>query len=240
LFDNAAQIRYFPAVDNYDKLKAKAIEFGADLFGIAETSRLEQYLDKEIKEAAETLPYTVSIAIRLSRKVFDTLIDGPNVLYKHHYKTANFLLDQINFRLSQYLQLEGFQSLPIPASVYTSWSKQQAHLSHRHAAINAGLGFQGLNGLLVHPDFGATMRLTSILTDMPLRTDLPLAIDCGNCRACVAACPVDAISPMGASEFNGRACYERLQEHAARHGIGVMICGLCIKACKGPYKGGRK
>ena len=227
-------------MDNYDKLKAKAIEFGADLFGVGETGRLEQYLNEGIKDTAATLPYTISIAVRLSRKIFDTLTDGPNILYKHHYKTANFLLDQIDFRLSQYLQSEGFQALLIPASVYTSWSKQQAHLSHRHAAINAGLGFQGLNGLLVHPDFGATVRLTSILTDIPLRLDSPLAIDCGSCRACVAACPVDAISPMGASEFNGRACYERLQEHARRHSIGVMICGLCIKACKGPYTGGRK
>lgn len=227
-------------MDNYDKLKTRASEFGADLFGVAETSKLEKYLDDEIKEAAADLPYTISIAVRLSRKVFDTLTDGPNVLYKHHYKTANLMLDRIIFQLAQYLQEEGFQALPIPASVYTSWSKQRAHLSQRHAAINAGLGFQGLNGLLVHPEFGATVRLASILTDMPLRTDSPPAIDCGNCRACVAACPVDAISPMGASEFNGQACFERLQEYAQKPGIGVMICGLCIKACKGPHKGGRK
>jgi len=227
-------------VDNYDKLKTRATEFGADLFGVAETIKLEKYFDDEIKDAAANLPYTISIAVRLSRKVFDTLTNGPNILYKHHYKTANLMLDRISFQLSQYLQSEGFQALPIPASVYTSWSKQRAHLSQRHAAINAGLGFQGLNGLLVHPDYGATVRLASILTNMPLRTDSPLAIDCGNCRACVAACPVDAISPMGASEFNGQACFERLQEHAQKHGIGVMICGLCIKACKGPYKGGRK
>lgn len=227
-------------MDNYDKLKTRATEFGADLFGVAETIKLEKYFDDEIKDAAANLPYTISIAVRLSRKVFDTLTNGPNILYKHHYKTANLMLDRISFQLSQYLQSEGFQALPIPASVYTSWSKQRAHLSQRHAAINAGLGFQGLNGLLVHPDYGATVRLASILTNMPLRTDSPLAIDCGNCRACVAACPVDAISPMGASEFNGQACFERLQEHAQKHGIGVMICGLCIKACKGPYKGGRK
>jgi len=227
-------------VDNYDKLKARAIEFGADLFGVTETSRLERYLDKGIKDTAEALPYTVSIGIRLSRKVFETLTDGPNVLYKHHYKTANFRLDDIIFRLGQYLQAEGYEALPIPASVYTNWSNQQAHLSHRHAAVNAGLGFQGLNGLLVHPEYGASIRLASIITDMPLKVDSPLDIDCGNCRACVAACPVDAISPMGVSEFNGRACYERLQEHAQRRGMGVMICGLCIKACKGPYKGGRK
>ncbi|MCP4583553.1 MAG: epoxyqueuosine reductase [candidate division Zixibacteria bacterium] len=223
-------------MDNYDKLKAEATELGVDLFGVSETSRLERYFDNEIKQAAAGLPYTVTIAVRLSRKVFDTLTDGPNILYKHHYKTANFRLDDTTFRLGQYLQAESYDALPIPASVYTNWDKQQAHLSQRHAAINAGLGYQGLNGLLVHPDHGASVRLASILTDMPLRVDSSLDIDCGNCRACVKACPVNAISSLGPAEFDGQACYKRLQEHAQRRGMGVMICGLCIKACKGPNR----
>ena len=227
-------------MDNHARLKARAAELGADLFGVTETFRLEKYLDNEIKAEAAGLPFTVSIAVRLHRKVFDTLTDGPNVLYKHHYKTANSLLDDIIFKLGNFIQGDGFDSLPIPASVYTSWSRQRAHLSQRHAAINAGLGFQGRNGLLVHPEYGAAIRLASLLTDMPLAVDSPLAVDCGNCHACVAACPVEAISSQGPDHFNGQACFDRLDEHAKRHGIGVFICGLCIKACKGPNKRVRK
>jgi len=230
------QIPYHLTMDNYGSLKQKAVNFGADLFGVAETLTLQKYLDDEIKEAAESLPYTVSIAIRLHRKVFDTLTDGPNILYKHHYKTANFKLDEIIFELGQYIQAQGYDALPIPASVYTSRINQRAHLSQRHAAINAGLGFQGLNGLLVHPEYGAAVRLASIITDMQLKTDSPLNIDCGNCQACVAACPANAISAEGVAKFNGQACYNQLQEYAKRRGMGVMICGLCIKACKGPQK----
>ena len=221
-------------MDNHAKLKAKAMSLGADLFGVTETIQLKKYLDDEIKAEAIGLPYTVSIAVRLHRKVFDTLTDGPNVLYKHHYKIANTRLDDIIFQLGNFIQNEGYSSLPIPASVYTSWANQRAHLSQRHAAINAGLGFQGRNGLLIHPEYGAAVRLASLLTDMPLSTDSPLSMDCGNCHACVAACPVDAISSLGPDHFNGEACYSRLQEHVKRHGIGVLICGLCIKACKGP------
>jgi epoxyqueuosine reductase QueG len=209
---------------------------GADLFGVTLTSNLDRYLDKEIRITAQELLFTVSIAIRLHRKVFETLVDGPNVLYKHHYRTANDQLDRIVFGLGNYIQNEGYDCLPIPASVYTDWENQKAHLSHRHAAFNAGLGFQGLSGLLVHPEYGSAIRLASLLTDMPLRTDSPTAADCGNCRACVAACPVDAISEFGPKKFNGRACFERLKDHARRQGIGVYICGLCIKACKGPFK----
>lgn len=236
--DKLFPIHYHHDVDNYDKLKAKALELGASLFGVTETSRLSRYLDKEIESSARDLTYTVSIALRIHRKVLDTLIDGPNILYKHHYRTANDRLDSIIFSLGNFIQDYGYACLPIPASVYTDWVNQRAHASHRHAAINAGLGFQGLNGLLVHPEYGAAVRLASLLTDMPLRTDLPITIDCGNCRACVAACPVDAISVLGSGHFDGKACYERLQEHARKRGIGVNICGLCIKACKGPNQKG--
>jgi epoxyqueuosine reductase len=227
-------------VDNYDRLREKASELGADLFGVSETSRLEKYLDDEIKSTATDLPNVVSIAIRLHRKVFDALTDGPNILYKHHYRTANVRLDRIIFDLGSYIQKMDYESMPIPASVYTDWEEKRAHLSHRHAAINAGLGFQGRNGLLVHPEYGAAIRLASLLTDMPLRIDSPLDMDCGNCRACVVACPADAITVLGVDHFNGQACYDRLREFSKRRGIGVHICGLCIKACKGPNQGAEK
>ena len=220
-------------VDFYEDLKGKATGLGADLFGVAETSKLQKYLDDEIIEPADDLPFTVSIAVRLHRKVFDSLKNGPNVLYKHHYKTANLKLDDIILRLGNYIQNKGFSSLPIPASVYTNWDRQTAHFSQRHAAIESGIGFQGLNGLVIHPEFGASIRLASLLTDMPLHSDSPLIEDCGNCRACVAACPVDAISTLGPDHFDGQACYDRLKKHAAQRGMGVYICGLCIKACKG-------
>ncbi len=224
-------------MDFYKQLKARASELGADLFGVTKTSRLNQYLDNEIMIQAESLPFTVSIAVRLHRQVLESLKDGPNVLYKHHYKTANAKLDDIIFQMGNYIQDKGYECLPIPASVYTNWDQQTAHLSQRHAAIEAGIGFQGLSGLIVHPEYGSAIRLASLLTNMPMHSDSPLQIDCGNCRACVAACPVDAISALGPGYFDGRACYDRLKEHAARRGMGVYICGLCIKACKGPHEG---
>ena len=221
-------------MDSYDKLKQKAIQFGADLFGVSETSKLGKYLDSEIKEVAGVLPFAISIAVRVQRKVFDSLKDGPNIIYKHHYKTANFKLDQIIFELCQYINSQGHEALPIPASVITDWKNQRGHLSQRHAACNAGLGFLGRSGLLVHPEYGAAIRLASLLTDLPLKTDSPMTIVCGNCHACVAACPADAISSDGMDKFEGQACYDLLKQLANRQGMGVLICGLCIKACKGP------
>jgi epoxyqueuosine reductase len=223
----------FMTVDNYDILKDKAIELGADLFGVAETARLEKYIAPEIAEMAGSLPYVVSIAVRLQQKVLDSLTDGPNFIYKAHYRQANNLLDKITFGIGQFIAKNGYGAMPIPASVITGWTNQTSHISHRHAAHLAGLGFLGRNGLVVHPEYGASIRLASVLTDMPLHIDEPLTDDCGDCCACLAACPVEAILINGIDEFNGKACYDKLKEYQQRKGIGVMICGLCVKACKG-------
>jgi epoxyqueuosine reductase len=223
-------------MDYYDSLREKAIELGADLFGVAETARLEKYIDPEIAETAKSMPYVVSIAVRIQRNVLETLTDGPNFIYKAHYRQANNLLDKVAFELGQFISNRGFGAMPIPASVIVSWSRQTAHLSHRHAAELAGIGFVGRHGLVVHPEYGAAIRLASIFTDMPVHADTPLKEDCGDCCACLAACPVEAISINGIDEFNGKACFEKLKEYQNRKGIGVMICGLCVKACKGPGK----
>lgn len=220
-------------MDNYDKLKQTATNLGADLFGVTETSKIYDYINDEIKEVAQTLPYTVSIAVRIQRKVLETLIDGPNLIYKAHYRQANNLLDKITFGLGQFIQSQGFEALPIPASVITDWVNQRSHLSQRHAALYAGLGFIGRNGLIIHSQYGAAIRLASLLTDMPLKTDSPIIANCGDCYECITACPAKAISSEGVEKFNGKACFELLKQFEKRRGIGVMICGMCIKACKG-------
>ncbi len=221
-------------MDYYDRLKAEAIRLGCDFFGVAETSKLTEYISDEIAGVAAKLPHTVSIAVRIQRSVLDTLIDGPNFIYKAHYRQANNLLDKITFGLGQFIQTLNYRALPIPASVITDWKNQRAHISHRHAAKEAGIGFLGRHGLVVHPRYGAAIRLASLLTDIPLRADSPLKQDCSDCVACIAACPVDAISIDGIDSFNGKACYELLKQFEKKHGIGVMICGLCLKSCRGP------
>jgi epoxyqueuosine reductase QueG len=229
-------LAYFLPVDNYDILQNKAIGFGADLFGVALTARLKDYISLEIADVADSLPFIISIAVRLQKKILETLTDGPNLIYKAHYRQANNLLDKITFGIGQFIQKSGYDAMPISASVITDWDNQRSHLSHRHAAQLAGLGFMGRHGLIVHPEYGAAIRLGSILTDMPLHIDQPRGDDCGDCCACVAACPIGAISVDGVAAFDGKACYELLKQFEKRRGIGVMICGLCIKACKGSKK----
>jgi epoxyqueuosine reductase QueG len=95
-------------------------------------------------------------------------------------------------------------------------------------ALNAGLGFWGKNNILVHPEYGAGIRLTSLFTDMPLTVDSPIENDCGDCAACMAACPAEAISDDG---FEFDKCFQMVRQFSKQDNYNVMICGLCVRAC---------
>ena len=213
---------------NYDKLKKLAASLGADLFGVAPTEKLMAYIDDEIKPAAAKLPYAISIAIRLQKAVLDSLIDRPNQIYKTHYRQVNAALDQASHELSGHIQNAGCRAMPILASFIVDWKKQTAHISHRHVALEAGLGFWGRNNLLIHPQYGAGIRLATILTDMPLTTDTPISENCGECLACMAACPADAID---IDNFDFEKCYAKVHEFSKTNNYNLHICGLCVKAC---------
>lgn len=80
-------------------------------------------------------------------------------------------------------------------------------VSHKPVAVAAGLGMMGIHRNEIHPKFGNFILLGTILLEAdiskPTRT-----IDynpCLECRLCVAACPVGAISNEG--DFNFSACY---------------------------------
>ena len=65
-------------------------------------------------------------------------------------------------------------------------------------AIDAGLGELGRNGLLINPVYGSNMRISKILTDLPLTVDKPISFGaaefCKTCMKCAEECPVSAIS----------------------------------------------
>ncbi|MFB0560931.1 MAG: reductive dehalogenase [Candidatus Lokiarchaeia archaeon] len=65
-------------------------------------------------------------------------------------------------------------------------------------AISAGLGQVGRSGLLITPEFGPSVRICKVFTNMPLENDKPIDFGvtefCKNCRRCVESCPTEAIS----------------------------------------------
>jgi len=217
--------------DMYEELKTIAISSGATAFGVGQVEDLRPYYDALPMDQTEGLSYGISIGIRVSSAVLKSCITGPSRHYLHHYRMINWLLDQITLRLSLVIQNKGYNALPIPASQIIDWEKQTAHLSHKMIALRAGIGWIGRNNLLVHPECGAKIRLATVLTDMPLKTDIPLERNCGECRECISICPVSAIKESH-KEWNKAACLEKLKYFAKAHNVGQYICGLCVKVCQ--------
>jgi len=65
----------------------------------------------------------------------------------------------------------------------------------RFAALAAGLGELGLNGVVLTPQFGGRQRFACIITDLELEYDDVYRGSqlCHNCGSCIEACPVQAL-----------------------------------------------
>ena len=217
--------------ENYRVLQDFAVSNGASLFGTCEVAELRHEFHLEEHEI-KGLDFAISIGIRLSRAVLDGIVDAPTLIYKWHYRQANIQLDKLALLLSLKIQELGFRALPIAASQVIDWRRQIGHLSHRHVAVAAGLGWLGRNNLLVHPEYGSQIRLVTILTSMPLPTAHAMPFSCGDCHECVKACPVGAIGET-AADYNFSKCFELLDFFAKKKNFNLHICGICVRACPG-------
>ena len=80
-------------------------------------------------------------------------------------------------------------------------------VSHKPVAVAAGLGAMGIHRNVIHPVFGNFILLGTVIVaaEVSARSE-PLDYNpCLECKLCVAACPVGAIS--GDGHFNFSACY---------------------------------
>lgn len=216
---------------NFHWLKEYAETRGIVLFGIAEFSKYSRALNLP-EEEIDGMNYAISMGIRLSESILTGIKDGPTDLYIHHYNQANRELDSAAFSIADLIQKSGYKSLPIPASKTVNRERQEGHLSHKHIGVLAGHGWIGKNNLLVNPLFGSQVRYVTILTDFPLPISKPLAYGCGDCQACVEACPAKALG-SSPEEYNFNRCFQKLDSFYKEKELDVHICGVCVKACDG-------
>lgn len=115
-------------------------------------------------------------------------------------------------------------------------------LSDRAVAERAGLGFTGKNTLLITEEYGSFVYLGEAMTNIPFLPDSPVEDSCGDCRACMDACPTGAIVEAG--QLNAQMCLayhtqtKVMLPDMFRDKIGTRVygCDTCQAVC--PYNKG--
>ncbi len=192
-----------PAVDSRltGQVKAFALnELNADLVGVANIERFEHA--PRMMSPQGILPTARSVvvmavhhpdaAIELGGETHPQEI-GP---YRVQY-IMNMRLDEMAYRMGLLLEREGWASVPIVSSNiwrYKGYKELTEHfapdISHRHAAVAAGLADFGYSALAITPEYGARVRFISVITEAVLEPS-PLiepGTVCDDCRLCVENC----------------------------------------------------
>lgn len=142
---------------------------------------------------------------------------------------------------------ETYNALGQVANKIANWLRERGYAAHAGHPLSgmalyppmaqaAGLGWRGLHGLIITPQFGPRVRLAAVFTEIE---NLPIysgdehawVLDfCKECRRCIRDCPPNAFYDTPIYHENGlvtvldnRKCFPYFVDY---HG-----CSICIKIC---------
>jgi Uncharacterized Fe-S protein len=139
--------------------------------------------------------------------------------------------------LSQRIMEDGWKSLPPKIQV------DIGPLNERALANQAGIGWLGRNRQLIVPGYGSFVSLGLLLLDQSFPSDDTISRQCGGCKKCVEACPVQI---LGKANFEAKKCLSYLtqskevlsSEQVNKLGGRIFGCDTCQEVC--PYNEPRK
>ena len=232
-------------VRTMDGLREYLLSIGADAVGYADLS--DVYAEHRMN-----LPYGVAIGIAANPEIVrriptDTVIRE----YSDEYLGKNSVLDKICVLAGEYINGAGYRAVPQTAGfVYGQRVKSKtgenldsnlgrAPLPHKTVAALAGMGWISKSSLLVTKEFGSAVRITSVLTDMPLDANsADYSCRCGDCGICADACPGNAIKNVKWTPRTDRdelidfdACRAVTLSRGEKYGLKYGTCGICVAVC---------
>ena len=134
-------------------------------------------------------PAGISIGVALDPSLIEGLLDGPSQVFQENAASVRASLVRLRHSCVGFLIDRGHEAC-FSRSGITDEANYMSDLPHKTVATRAGLGWIGKSALLISEDFGAALRLTSVLTDAPLPAARACDVSrCGSCEACAVHCP---------------------------------------------------
>jgi len=209
-----------------EKVKQFALSRGAAAVGIAsvdfwkdapEGSRPRDTLEDANSVVVFICPLPESIFLAKHRRVWQRV-----------FISTRHLLDQgIALPLTHFIEENGYVAVPITVAVPVEITRPRSGLwgdiSHRHAAVGAGLGEIGHSQLLVTSEWGPRVWIASVITNALLIPDTPFqasicnSAGCG--EPCVQVCPLHAISKEG---IDKRLCASESLKYSTLGFVGLL------------------
>ena len=95
-------------------------------------------------------------------------------------------------------------------------------VSRRAFAESAGLGWRGKSGIIVTPEEGPALRLSTIFVPYEIKSEKRNFQGCGDCQACLEVCPF-----LKNKKDYRQNCLLRLKNV----GLENEVCGICLRVC---------
>src|SRR5262245_29207357 len=210
-YEKAAQAPAPPAPTTLDAnwLRQLCREAGADDYGLVEISR--PALDNQRDDILRVFPATKTLLGFVCRMYREPIRSPARSVANLEFHHTGDHVNEVARKVVATLEKQGVRALNpamgFPMEMDRFPGGKVWVVSHKPVAVAAGLGHMGIHRNVIHPKFGNFILLGTVLVGADATAyDQPLSYNlCLECKLCVAACPVGAISNNG--DFNFSACY---------------------------------
>ncbi|GAA3439193.1 epoxyqueuosine reductase [Kutzneria kofuensis] len=185
-------------------LRKLCLDAGVDDVGFVSIDHPE--LASEVDHAKNALPGTRSYISLVARMNRDNVRSPARSVANQEFHRTGELLNEAAHSIVRALEDAGHRAINPSATFPMEMGQYPGRIwviAHKPIAVAAGMGAMGIHRNVIHPRYGNFILLGTILVDAEI-SEHGEKLDynpCLECKLCVAACPVGAISKDGVLDW---------------------------------------